>query len=126
MVVSGPHPASSRLWVRHAERMTRHAERRNITSNAAAMSRSGQPASNSQTPTAASGTAKPSNTSLREHSHAEAMFTSPWRYGVNNHRQLPRSEEHTSELQSLMRNSYAVFCLKTKTKKQHIRQTPTT
>src|SRR3546814_6859187 len=28
-------------------------------------------------------------------------------------RQL-RSEEHTSELQSLMRNSYAVFCLKTK------------
>src|SRR3546814_10045602 len=27
----------------------------------------------------------------------------------------PRSEEHTSELQSLMRNSYAVFCLKTKT-----------
>src|SRR3546814_10826788 len=28
----------------------------------------------------------------------------------------PRSEEHTSELQSLMRLSYAVFCLK---KKQH-------
>src|SRR3546814_3223059 len=27
------------------------------------------------------------------------------------------SEEHTSELQSLMRNSYAVFCLKKKTKK---------
>src|SRR3546814_5707164 len=26
-----------------------------------------------------------------------------------------RSEAHTSELQSLMRNSYAVFCLKTKT-----------
>src|SRR3546814_9108008 len=26
-----------------------------------------------------------------------------------------RSEEHTSELQSLMRNSYAVFCLKQKT-----------
>src|SRR3546814_10878152 len=32
-----------------------------------------------------------------------------------------RSEEHTSELQSLMRISYAVFCLKTKTttKKTH-------
>src|SRR3546814_9379234 len=32
----------------------------------------------------------------------------------------PRSEEHTSELQSLMRISYAVFCLKKKkkTKKQ--------
>src|SRR3546814_5832835 len=28
-----------------------------------------------------------------------------------------RSEEHTSELQSLMRISYAVFCLKTKTNK---------
>src|SRR3546814_1581851 len=27
----------------------------------------------------------------------------------------PRSEEHTSELQSLMRISYAVFCLKNKT-----------
>src|SRR3546814_2637151 len=30
-----------------------------------------------------------------------------------------RSEEHTSELQSLMRISYAVFCLKKKTKKAH-------
>src|SRR3546814_10810608 len=29
-------------------------------------------------------------------------------------RPVPRSEEHTSELQSLMRNSYAGFCLKTK------------
>src|SRR3546814_5500250 len=28
---------------------------------------------------------------------------------------LPRSDEHTSELQSLMRISYAVFCLQTKT-----------
>src|SRR3546814_4805491 len=28
--------------------------------------------------------------------------------------ELPRSEEHTSDLQSLMRNSYAVFCLKKK------------
>src|SRR3546814_10364231 len=30
----------------------------------------------------------------------------------------PRSEEHTSELQSLMRISYAVFCLKKKTQKK--------
>src|SRR3546814_8171808 len=30
-----------------------------------------------------------------------------------------RSEEHTSELQSLMRNSYAVFCLKKKKKQTH-------
>src|SRR3546814_5838992 len=29
-------------------------------------------------------------------------------------RHIPRSEEHTSELQSLMRISYAVFCLKKK------------
>src|SRR3546814_1840917 len=33
-----------------------------------------------------------------------------------------RSEEHTSELQSLMRISYAVFCLKNKTTKQLERQ----
>src|SRR3546814_4990222 len=32
-----------------------------------------------------------------------------------------RSEEHTSELQSLMRSSYAVFCLK---KKTHATQLP--
>src|SRR3546814_1742867 len=31
-------------------------------------------------------------------------------------RAVARSEEHTSELQSLMRNSYAVFCLKQKNK----------
>src|SRR3546814_8503934 len=30
-----------------------------------------------------------------------------------------RSEEHTSELQSLIRISYAVFCLKKKTKQIH-------
>src|SRR3546814_9887572 len=30
----------------------------------------------------------------------------------------PRSEEHTSELQSLMRNSYSVFCLKNTNNKQ--------
>src|SRR3546814_9130843 len=35
-----------------------------------------------------------------------------------------KSEEHTSELQSLMRSSYAVFCLKKKTK-QHISTPPT-
>src|SRR3546814_3819684 len=36
-----------------------------------------------------------------------------------------RSEEHTSELQSLMRISYAVFCLKKK-KKNASKTTPTT
>src|SRR3546814_5182069 len=37
------------------------------------------------------------------------------------HAKANRSEEHTSELQSLMRISYAVFCLK-KTKKQQIKR----
>src|SRR3546814_6012810 len=36
---------------------------------------------------------------------------------------VPRSEEHTSELQSLMRISYAVFCLK---KKKHTNQNNST
>src|SRR3546814_8122699 len=45
----------------------------------------------------------------------------PWAFFIggeelhNNHHAFPsRSEEHTSELQSLMRSSYAVFCLKKK------------
>src|SRR3546814_9903828 len=33
---------------------------------------------------------------------------------------VARSEEHTSELQSLMRISYAVFCLKKQTKSTHL------
>src|SRR3546814_9547558 len=37
-----------------------------------------------------------------------------------------RSEEHTSELQSLMRNSYAVFCLKKKNTTTETHQTSTT
>src|SRR3546814_1406620 len=35
-------------------------------------------------------------------------------WGVSANETLDRSEEHTSELQSLMRISYAVFCLKKK------------
>src|SRR3546814_7861707 len=31
----------------------------------------------------------------------------------------PRSEEHTAELKSLMRSTYAVFCLKNKTHKEY-------
>src|SRR3546814_1761845 len=43
---------------------------------------------------------------------------------VDSHHELPivtadRSEEHTSELQSLMRISYAVFCLKKKKHRHH-------
>src|SRR3546814_1751746 len=44
------------------------------------------------------------------------------RRGRAAHRQEHRSEEHTSELQSLMRISYAVFCLK---KKKNITVTTT-
>src|SRR3546814_3464317 len=39
-------------------------------------------------------------------------------------RQRPRSEEHTSELQSLMRISYAVFCLKKKKKNTNTTTVP--
>src|SRR3546814_1540961 len=49
-----------------------------------------------------------------------AMLTPVWLGYANlgdNQEQIIRSEEHTSELQSLMRISYAVFCLKKK--KQH-------
>src|SRR3546814_3946352 len=46
--------------------------------------------------------------------------------GRNPPERAPRSEEHTSELQSLMRISYAVFCLKKKKRKQQNRRTETT
>src|SRR3546814_7795462 len=49
------------------------------------------------------------------------------RCAINVGNRHSRSEEHTSELQSLMRISYAVFCLKKKKKtkytKQHNKQT---
>src|SRR3546814_1326671 len=44
---------------------------------------------------------------------------SPRRPRRARHRGQPRSEEHTSELQSLMRISYAVFCLKKKKKNKN-------
>src|SRR3546814_9194499 len=47
--------------------------------------------------------------------HAGAGFAQPVVAGQLGGR-LVRSEEHTSELQSLMRISYAVFCLKKKKK----------
>src|SRR3546814_5420168 len=49
--------------------------------------------------------------------HAAGVFPRPAEarlYGVRQ-----RSEEHTSELQSLMRISYAVFCLKKKNSHTH-------
>src|SRR3546814_8847898 len=45
-----------------------------------------------------------------------------FRFGVGEEEdQIGRSEEHTSELQSLMRISYAVFCLKKKKHPQHMK-----
>src|SRR3546814_1250747 len=48
----------------------------------------------------------------------ESMNTASYEYG-----NPARSEEHTSELQSLMRNSYAVFCLKKKKKTNNLTHT---
>src|SRR3546814_2753850 len=43
------------------------------------------------------------------------IFNWSWELFHDAHKIAQRSEEHTSELQSLMRISYAVFCLKKKT-----------
>src|SRR3546814_7491304 len=50
--------------------------------------------------------------------HAKAGHAPGARHHPRDHQEVEehRSEEHTSELQSLMRISYAVFCLKQKTK----------
>src|SRR3546814_3188244 len=53
-----------------------------------------------------------------EHPLVDELVAEAWPAGVDPR----RSEEHTSELQSLMRISYAVFCLKKKTN----HHTPTT
>src|SRR3546814_2881746 len=49
------------------------------------------------------------------YSYPLRAFEALWNLGVV--RSTLRSEEHTSELQSLMRNSYAVFCFKKKKKR---------
>src|SRR3546814_7121896 len=69
---------------------------------------------------------------VRNHLHHRALQAQPRRVDVvevahqrerdedaQGHEAHVRSEENTSELQSLMRISYAVFCLKKKTKKTH-------
>src|SRR3546814_6861254 len=53
-------------------------------------------------------------------SRTQAISHSPAQSRANHE---ARSEEHTSELQSLMRISYAVFCLKTKNKQQQKQNT---
>src|SRR3546814_8504518 len=50
----------------------------------------------------------------RQHDDRERAAAEPRRRRYND--RATRSEEHTSELQSLMRTSYAVFCLKQKIK----------
>src|SRR3546814_10179517 len=53
---------------------------------------------------------------VARHARGNAQLRSQAAGHQEHHRQPAqvRSEEHTSELQSLMRNSYAVFCLKKK------------
>src|SRR3546814_3059857 len=57
---------------------------------------------------------------LRGYPESRGGFADPWRWDVSRYlarrdaASSLRSEEHTSELQSLMRISYAVFCLKKK------------
>src|SRR3546814_6898562 len=51
-----------------------------------------------------------------------SSFAEPWLL-LSSAADGVRSEEHTSELQSLMRISYAVFCLKKKTKQHTITYT---
>src|SRR3546814_9595554 len=62
------------------------------------------------------GHASENNRGIAARPRPPPRFGSPGRVNV-------RSEEHTSELQSLMRISYAVFCLK---KKKHINRNTTT
>src|SRR3546814_8780127 len=63
-------------------------------------------------------------TEIRAALRAKRVYRAGWgkaivMSGILPRRDMGRSEEHTSELQSLMRISYAVFCLKKK-KKQKI------
>src|SRR3546814_3480730 len=55
----------------------------------------------------------------RCHLLAHAGERRQWRRTAAALQMQQRSEEHTSELQSLMRISYAVFCLKKKKKTRH-------
>src|SRR3546814_4453657 len=52
---------------------------------------------------------------LFEENYVETAFDIATLCGCSDIQYSKRSEEHTSELQSLMRISYAVFCLKKKT-----------
>src|SRR3546814_1021732 len=60
---------------------------------------------------------------LRQQGALTAPFDGIEGWQFSNSSEQPRSEEHTSELQSLMRISYAVFCLKNN-KQTRTRQIP--
>src|SRR3546814_2888899 len=60
---------------------------------------------------------RPASAVERTVSHAAARRPSTWAWAALAGVAAFRSEEHTSELQSLMRISYAVFCLKKKSKR---------
>src|SRR3546814_3848607 len=62
---------------------------------------------------------QPENRAIAAKCHAASRVVVP---AMRVHHQV-RSEEHTSELQSLMRISYAVFCLKKKKKHNHSKST---
>src|SRR3546814_10291517 len=64
--------------------------------------------------------AKATNWILSRHEDvvAEGARAKVYKRLSDTERARTRSEEHTSELQSLMRNSYAVFCLKKKKSKK--------
>src|SRR3546814_9911450 len=61
-------------------------------------------------------TAGPSLAENGSYSSAKYRQMSSGRANASGACRMERSEEHTSELQSLMRSSYAVFCLKKNTK----------
>src|SRR3546814_2679708 len=71
----------------------------------------------------------PTNASRRRRSWPSGRRRAPWRAHPRGGLAAglrTRSEEHTSELQSLMRSSYAVFCLKKKITKKHLAYSLTT
>src|SRR3546814_6737865 len=57
---------------------------------------------------------------------ADDTFSHSFSHSFSHWHPLSRSEEHTSELQSLMRISYAVFCLKKKNKLDYNKDRPST
>src|SRR3546814_1967145 len=66
----------------------------------------------------------PSTTFARDNKYELVGGIRYGRYGNPSWSHVERSEEHTSELQSLLRISYAVFCLKNK--KRAVEQLKTT